>query len=225
MLRTLHALGFAHVVATPHMRPGMFDNERTDLLNAFARMQPELTERANLPQVSLGSEHFFDASVVEAILRGEGLPYRPDEASHRPRHGGAILVEFSDLTPLPVIEKQLFLLQTKGYLPVIAHPERYRAVWDDPECLARLVELGSVALLDVCALIGKYGQEPQRASRALLADGLYDAACTDSHRPEDVERAGEAMAWIKTEYGSEELHYLFDETPNRLLAGTRPASS
>ena len=38
MLAALGALGFEHVVATPHMRPGMFDNSRADLERAFEAM-------------------------------------------------------------------------------------------------------------------------------------------------------------------------------------------
>src|SRR6478672_3206389 len=35
LLRGLHAAGFSTVVATPHMRPGMFENDRDALESAF----------------------------------------------------------------------------------------------------------------------------------------------------------------------------------------------
>lgn len=222
MLHALRQIGFEHVVATPHMRPGMFDNERADLLAAFCRMRKVVGATMDLPAVSLGSEHFFDARVMNNILCGAGLPYREQDVGEELRHGGAVLVEFQDLTPLPVIERQLFLLQTKGFVPVIAHPERYRAAWANPECVSRLVELGSVALLDVCALTGKYGEEPCRVSRLLLENEVYDAACTDSHRPADVHEAGRAIAWLEACYGGQEVDYLFTHTPKRLLLGLRP---
>lgn len=222
ILHALRQIGFAHVVATPHMRPGMFDNERADIFAAFFRMQKVVGAAVDLPTVSLGSEHFFDARVVDDIIRGAGLPYREQDVGEELRHGGAVLVEFQDLTPLPVIERQLFLLQTKGFVPVIAHPERYRAAWANPECVSRLVELGSVALLDVCALTGKYGEEPNRVARVLLENEVYDAACTDSHRPGDVQDAGRAIAWLEGCYGRQEVDYLFAHTPKRLLQGLRP---
>ena len=85
MLERLHALGFSTVVATPHMRPGMFDNQRDDLVAAFERMQPSCRARAGLPDVALSSEHYFDDVVYERLLAGEALPYPG---------GRAVLLEF-----------------------------------------------------------------------------------------------------------------------------------
>ena len=76
MLRGLHEAGFDRVVATPHMRPGMFDNDRPALARAFEAMQPVLTGRGGqLPAVHLASEHFFDDVVFGRLVRGEALPY------------------------------------------------------------------------------------------------------------------------------------------------------
>ena len=223
MLRRLAKIGFCHVVATPHMRPGMFDNRIDDLQAAYLNARSSLGESADLPHTSLGSEHFFDTDVISEILAGRGLPYldrpvSPDDS----RRQGALLIEFSDLTPLRLIEDQLFQLQTSGFVPVIAHPERYRAVWSEPEIVARLVDLGSVALLDVAALVGKYGERSQVAAHELMALGVYDAACTDAHRPSDVELAGQGMLRIEEMYGADEVSLLFAENPRLLLAGVRP---
>ena len=37
MLEQLHDVGFDLVFATPHMRPGLYDNTRADIEAAFAR--------------------------------------------------------------------------------------------------------------------------------------------------------------------------------------------
>lgn len=223
MLAKLGSLGFSHVVATPHMRPGMFENTADDLRRAYERTKEARTYATGLPRTSLGSEHFFDAEVISGIQNGQGLPYSefgPIEGSVP--GGGAILVEFNDLTAVALIEQQLFQLQTQGFIPVIAHPERYRAVWSEPTLISRLVDLGSVALLDISALVGKYGRRAQNAAEQLLEDGIYDAACTDSHRPVDVDVAEKAMARMVKMYGREELELLFGENPRRLLQGQRP---
>ncbi len=221
MLRKLKQLGFSHVVATPHMRPGMFDNRPSDLHSAYSATESARCSTPELPNTSLGSEHFFDATVLADILTGDGLPYRPSEKAPN-RHGGAILVEFADLTALQLIEKQLFALQTKGFIPVIAHPERYRAAWKTPELVTRLVDLGSVALLDISSLVGKYGRRAQTCAEQLLKLGIYDAACTDSHRPGDVDTAEEAMDRVVSVYGQDELDLLLRENPTKLLHGQRP---
>ncbi len=79
LLRALYDVGFSTVVATPHMRPGMFDNDRTSLTRAYEAMEEPVArarEQGNvLPVVYLSSEHFLDDIVFHRLLEGEGLPY------------------------------------------------------------------------------------------------------------------------------------------------------
>src|SRR3954462_6017713 len=74
LLRGLHQAGFSTVVATPHMRPGMFDNDRAALERAYAAMRPAIEAAGPLPELHLASEHFFDDIVFDRLKRGEGLP-------------------------------------------------------------------------------------------------------------------------------------------------------
>jgi protein-tyrosine phosphatase len=213
MLRALSKLGFSQVVATPHMRPGMFDNTRATLTSAFQKMRVHLAECRDLPEVALSSEHYFDETVFSRILSGEALPY-PGER--------AILLEFYQVDFPTYVEQRLFDIRRHRLLPVIAHPERYQCIWKRPETLERLVELGSAALLDTAALVGKYGRKPKKCAEELLERGLYHAACSDAHRPEDAEAVGRGMEWIDRKYGDDEIQFLFQSGPRSLLAGELP---
>jgi protein-tyrosine phosphatase len=213
MLEGLRALGFQRVVATPHMRPGMFDNEKQGLTQAFERFLPELRDRA-VPEISLSSEHYFDERVYTRLLNGEALPYPG---------GRAALLEFYEIDFPPLIEQRLFDLRRRRILPVIAHPERYRKFWDQPEALERLVDQGVATLLDCMALVGKYGRRPQRAAEDLLERELYQAACTDLHRPSDLETVHKSLLLLEKRYGKAELDFLFTVGPTALLAGQMPS--
>lgn len=213
MLQELWRIGFSEVVATPHMRPGLFDNRRADLEGAYERMRPALSDAADLPQVLLSSEHYFDDVVFGRIMNDEALPYPG---------GRAILLEFYDIDFPRFVEERLFDIKRRGLLPVIAHPERYQCIWKQPDLLERLVDLGSATLLDSAALVGKYGRRPRNCAEELLERGLYHAACSDAHRPWDLKQVKAGMRLIETHYGAEELRFLFDEGPRSLLAGELP---
>jgi protein-tyrosine phosphatase len=213
MLEGLRALGFERVVATPHMRPGMFDNEKQGLTRAFTDFLPAIAGRA-VPEVSLSSEHYFDERVYTRLLNGDALPYPG---------GRAALLEFYEIDFPPVIEQRLFDLRRRRILPVIAHPERYRKFWDQPEALERLVDQGVATLLDCMALVGKYGRRPQRAAEELLERELYQAACTDLHRPGDVRVVKESISLIEKRYGKDEIDFLFHVGPKALLEGQMPS--
>lgn len=213
MLDRLHQVGFDIVIATPHMRPGMFDNDKRALEAAFSLMQEHVG--ATRPAVGLASEHFFDDIVFARLMAGDGLPYPmwPDAA---PKKRG-VLVEFPPAAFPAQVAHRFFDLRRAGLAPVLAHPERYQPVWKNDACLDALIDAGAHLLLDVCSLVGKYGRRSQRAAEKLLDDGAYEAACSDAHRPEDVDVVARAIDVLESSVGREEAVRLLDRGPRRIL--------
>jgi len=226
MLRQLRQVGFDDVVATPHMRPGMFDNDRQRIERAFAAMQPILLSHSAMPTVHLASEHFFDDVVFGRLVRGEALPYRRggDHPKSSSEVLASVLVEFGP-GAFPVrAQNRFFDLRRAGLLPVLAHPERYDPVWKDDSCLDPLLDAGAHLLLDVCALVGKYGRAPQRAAEKLLEEDAYEAACSDAHKPRDVDLVAQAIERLEALVGAAEAQRLLAEAPRRILHGAAAAA-
>jgi protein-tyrosine phosphatase len=158
----------------------------------------------------------LDDVVFQRMVRGDGLPY--------PRIGGtspyrAILLELSRGNFPLRLQHRFFDLHRAGFVPVLAHPERYEPVWQDDGCLDPLLDAGAHMLLDVCALVGKYGRSPQHAAEKLLEDGAYQAACTDAHRPADVDKVVQAIERLEELVGADEARRLFVEGPREILEG------
>jgi protein-tyrosine phosphatase len=213
MLRGLRRIGFDRVVATPHMRPVLFDNEKPGLESAFESARAALVA-PDLPEIALASEHYFDDVVFLRLMRGDCLPYPG---------GKAVLLEFYEMDFPTSIDRSFVELRLKRkLLPVIAHPERYQAIWKNPDVLERMVGVGVAALLDTAALVGKYGKKPREIAEELLDRNLYHAACSDAHRPSDVEEVAAGMRRIEELYGEEEVQFLFHEGPRALLDGRIP---
>jgi protein-tyrosine phosphatase len=210
LLRALRAAGFAQVVATPHMRPGMFDNDRDAIEASFGALAPRVAAAGDLPAVGLAAEHFFDATVFERILAGRALPYPG---------GHALLVELApDRPPLRLAER-FFDLRRRRLRPVLAHPERYAFVAEDFRWLDPLLDGGTLLLLDVAALVGKYGRRAERTAQRLLEGGYYYAACSDSHRPADVEAVSKGIERLRQQVGDGEASFLLSEGPRNVLEG------
>ncbi len=213
MLDGLRELGFELVIATPHMRPGLFDNDVSQLRRAYAMAEPEVARHDTSPRTALSCEHYFDDVVVARLLGDQALPYPG---------GRAVLLEFYDVDFPLAVDHKLAELRRHGLLPVIAHPERYQIVWRRPEVLERLLDVGATTLLDVAALAGKYGRRPQRSAEQLLEAGFYHAACSDAHRVRDLEAVQRGMELIARRYGDDELALLFEDGPRKLLEGRIP---
>lgn len=211
LLRRLGALGFESVVATPHMRPGMFDNDKPALEAAFASFEASLGELGpTLPARSLASEHWLDDVTFARLLSGAALPYPGGRAALIELNPAAVPVRFA---------ARLVDLRRRSLLPVIAHPERYQPVWDDRDVVDAWIDAGACLLLDVCALVGKYGSKPRKIAEKLLDEDAYEAACSDAHRPTDADEVARSIERLDELVGREERRRLLDHGPRRILAG------
>lgn len=208
MLRRLQNAGFSKVVATPHMRPGMFDNDKPALERAYAAMLEDMP--AGLPEVALASEHFFDDVVFARLKSGAGVPYPG---------GKSVLIELN-VQQFPIaLPARLLDLRRAGLKPVVAHPERYQPAWKDTEAMQPILDTGACLLLDVCALVGKYGDAPKRTAEKLLDEDAYEAACSDAHRAEDADVTARAIGRLRALVGEDETDRLMRRGPESILRG------
>lgn len=210
LLEGLGKIGFSKVMATPHMRPGMFENAKDDLVKAYEATEKALGDPTGLPTRGLSSEHYFDDVVFGRIMRGEGLPYPG---------GRAILVEFYPRAIPVQLSARFFDLRRKRLRPVVAHPERYEWVWDDPTVLDSLIDAGGVMLLDVAALAGKYGRSVRTCAEKLLDEGYYDAACSDAHAPRDVDDVAAGIEKMHEAIGAQDARAMLIDGPRDILEG------
>jgi len=214
LLRGLGEVGFDTVVATPHMRPGMFDNTAADLRLAYERTMTALAAAKGLPERHLSSEHFFDDIVFQRFLEPGGAAVLPYPGGH------SALVEFPTRVFPTHVAHRFFDLMRRQLRPVLAHPERYEPVWADPTVLDPLLDGGAVLLLDVAALAGKYGRAPRKAAEQLLEAGYYQAACSDAHGIKDVKEVAAGIKRLFDQAGQEEASFLLIDGPREILEGT-----
>ncbi len=206
MLGALAALGFSEVYATPHQKAGQFMPSREAIDNAYAAVKASCT-----PDVRLGlaAENMWD-DVFYARLQDGTIPSYDG--------GNAFLFELRP-PEMPVgIVEQLFKLRMAGKCPVMAHPERYEALWTDQGLVERL-RAQCAFVCDLAALAGYHGRPQQKMARRLVEDGIAIAVTTDAHAVEDVRVAAEGIAWIKKRLGADAVTRLLDDGPRMALLG------
>jgi protein-tyrosine phosphatase len=214
MMRAIASLGFSHLYATPHQRAGMFMPERARIDAAYATVTAAFAGAGgpSKPKLGLAAENFWD-TVFHERLQAHAVPTYDATP--------AFLFEVNTQMMPAEMENQLFQIRTSGYLPVMAHPERYTAVQRDVSLAERLGRHAAM-LVDLGALDGAHGKAELKTARRLVLEGLAHAAASDIHRPEDQTSVAAGMAWIKKQRGQAVLDLMLDDNPRRLLAGELP---
>lgn len=212
MVNSLAALGFKTVHATPHQRAGKFMPDRAAIDETFAATRAAALAQHPTLDVGLAAENFWDEVFHQRLSQG-GLPCYPG--------GKAFLFEIDPQYLPPRLENSLFEIRLSGRLPVMAHPERYLAIQDDP---ARAEGIGRSAalLVDLGALDGAHGRPAMKTARRLLEEGLVHAAASDVHTAEDQRTVAAGMAWIRKRLGAPALDRLVGENPRAILTGELP---
>lgn len=177
-------------------------------LNRFRRL---LTEYQIPLQIGAGMEIMADGHVAERLDAGEVLPL------NKTRY---VLVEFEVDSPVQFIYRELDRLLDRGYVPVVAHPERYQCITRSEEDAAVWTDMGALLQVNKGSILGGFGREIQRNAEQLLRMGIVYAVASDAHRPyirtPDIR---ELVEVLREEYGSDMVKKLLHDNPATVLRG------
>ena len=174
MARTAAADGTRWLAATPHVRQD-YPTEAATMERLVDEVQAAVDAAGVAIRVLPGGELAIDAldALDDRALRRFGL-------GGNPRY---LLVEFPYVGWPLGLDERLFSLRTKGFVPVVAHPERNRDVQDDPERLDTLVRAGCLVQVTAASLDGRLGRSSAACGRRLVELGLAHLLASDAHHP------------------------------------------
>lgn len=166
--------GIKEAWLTPHI---MEDIPNTT--DSLRRRFKELTDAyAGNVKLHLASENMIDNLFFERLEANDLLPIGED--------GKTLLVETSYFSAPMKYYETLKAIRSKGYHPLLAHPERYNYI-DTIATYRELKELGVKFQLNLMSLGGHYGAVVRDKARRLLDAGMYDCIGSDLHRAEHLD--------------------------------------
>lgn len=198
MARCAVADGIAVTACTPHIYPGLYENNKIGIAAAIAAFQAVLdAEGINLHLV-IGADTHLAPDLVSSMRAGK-VPTLNDSRY--------LLLEPPHHSEPPRFEDSVFQLMTAGVVPVITHPERLSWIEGNYGAFARLVHGGAWMQITAGSLTGRFGKRPKYWGERMLDEGLVHILATDSHhidrrppllaegRDAAAVRVGEAEAW------------------------------
>jgi protein-tyrosine phosphatase len=215
LARAAVADGITHSVLTSHVHPGRYPNERRNLLTAIESFAAEVA-KANIPlNLRLGGEARLCPELVDMLAENQ-VPFLGEVDGFR-----IVLLEFPhQLIPVGSLRfvQSLFRLKIR---PLIAHPERNKAIMANPDKVNEFAEAGCWLQLTAGSLVGRFGPQAQQAAFRILDKDWNCVVATDAHnlanRPPLL---SEGRAALQQRYGDAVAHSMVFEKPARILGLT-----
>lgn len=192
LLLKFQELGITKFVATPHIMNDYYPNT-PQIINAALEMVQQAISKEELLKkttVEAAAEYMMDQNFLE-LVENENLLVLKDKL---------VLVEMSYFQAPINLKEILFKLQTHGYKPVLAHPERYAYYHSkDLRKYEELKNLGCYFQLNSLSLTPHYGTNMQKTALLLLEKGMIDFIGSDVHREQHLQKLASIKLNKKTD--------------------------
>ena len=212
MARMAADSGVTDIVATPHF-PGWKDSLRLlpKLIDRYTALTEAIEEEQIPVKIHLGAEIRCMSDTVY-LASQKLLPTIGDTRY--------FLTEFRFDESYEVMDAMLRDIAALGYIPVVAHPERYGAIQADPLAVRHWFRQGYVLQLNKGSVLGAFGSDARMTAEILLEAGLVHLVASDAHSARHrTPHMGMLREWMEHHLHHRYAHILLEENPGRLLRG------
>ncbi len=208
MLQTARAQGVTHIILTPHFRKPFLESKQS-LKKIFDEFCQQVKNQGLDVELFLGQEIRFNKRVPSMLDAGELITLND---------GKYILVEFSLLkrTDSEDIVDVVYGLKKQGYIPIVAHLERYSYVDMDVAC--QIKNVGGLIQINAGSLVNENGFAVKRKATVFLKNGLVDFVASDIHENRKYSM-GKAFKKISKKFGEEVANDLFINNAKKIIEG------
>jgi protein-tyrosine phosphatase len=203
MLDLYEELGVKKVIATPHIYKDLYPNTKNSIKNSFELLN-KTSKKHNVEILGYAAEYLVDEFFLEKVNEKKSLLKCFNDH---------ILIEIPFFSQLKNLNEAIFNLQNQGYLPILAHPERYHAI-EKIDLILELKKKGVKMQLNALSLMGYYGPDVKKKASSWLKKGIYNYIGTDAHNKHQLNKLKdltldkkEFIAWNKISEKQSEISF------------------
>lgn len=176
LIKALQGLGYKKIITTPHIYFELYPNSKAIITGGLTKLQKALKQAEIDITLEAAAEYFMDDHFEELLQKNELLSFASNH----------VLVETSFFAAPPKLENYIFQLRTKGYQPILAHPERYSFMAQNFKKYERLKDMGCLFQLNLLSIAGRYGPQIQKTAEKMLKLNMIEFLGTDLHNQDHL---------------------------------------
>lgn len=193
LVQAMQQLGYRKLIMTPHVMSDFYRNTPEGIRERLQYLQDGLTEAGIEMELGCAAEYYLDEAFLQKLEDGEELLTFGDNY---------LLFETSFLNEPLNLRDAIFKMRSKGFKPVMAHPERYTYFYGKFDDLVALREHGVLLQPNLNSLTGYYSPAAKNLVEKLIDGGLVDFVGSDVH---SLKHIGSLQKVLSTKYISKLL--------------------
>ena len=203
MLRIASEEGISAMIVTPHYKDGRHNASVQTILSRIAQVQEEVVRQGIFVDLYPGNEIFYFHGVEDMLDKGHILTLNNTDR---------VLIEFSPSSDYTYIRNALDGIRASGYVPIIAHIERYECMLRDMTRVKELKNMDIEAQVNVSSAAGKLGSRVQKYIYEMLKGRYVDYMGTDAHDTENrIPEFQECYRKLEKKFDSDYINAVFYE--------------
>jgi protein-tyrosine phosphatase len=171
LITNMAQLGYRKVITTPHSMADGYKNSPEIILGGLEKVRAAVREAGINIEVDAAAEYYLDHALEEQINAGTVLTFG----------NKLLLFELPFIGEPAMLRQVVFQMQTHGYRPVLAHPERYSFWYNSFNKFVELKDRGVLFQLNLVALSGAYGPQAKQLAERMIDAGYYELLGSDCH--------------------------------------------
>jgi len=178
LIRKMQEMGFEKLITTPHIMSHRFPNTQDSIKRGFEIVQEDVIKKSINIELDFAAEYYLDEHFLDLIKKKDILSFGKENY---------VLFELSYTVPPLNLDTIIFELQSAGYTPVLAHPERYTYFTKDINKLIELKQRGVQLQINVNSIGAFYGKSVKSAVDNIIKNRLVDFLGSDAHAKKYVD--------------------------------------
>ncbi len=211
LLKLAESDGITHMVATPHIHVGRFNNATAQIKNDLESLKREAHKEGINVKLAAAAEVRLDVELMAMVMANK-LPFIGKIADK-----SVLLLELPHSHMPQGYDKFIQWLAKQNIRVIIPHPERNRDIQSNLYYIQHLNQLGCDFQLTASSIEGEWGESAQTIALQMLQDGLVNYVASDAHsvkrRPPILSQARKTVAQL---LGEERATALFVTNPLQL---------